>query len=209
MEFAPFLKYFVTLLVITNPIAAIPIFLGLTEGQGIIQRKATARSAAIAVVVILLIVTWGGFPILRFFGIQVPAFQVAGGIIIFSMGLSMLNSKLSPMKHSKKDHDAAKEEESVGIVPLAIPLLAGPGAISTVIVHMQAVTDTLVLIGYSVSTVFIGLVLFICLRNSDRIASRIGETGIRVTTRIMGMVLAAIAIEMLSVGLKGLFPSLA
>ena len=150
-----------------------------------------------------------GNGLLSFFGISVQAFRITGGIIIFKLGISMLNSKQSPLKHTKEEHSYAEEKEDISIVPLAIPIIAGPGAISTLIVASnlaETTTDKFFLCGISA---FVALIIFLILFLAGPIGKYLGVSGIRITTRVMGMILTALAVEMVIYGVKSMLPGLA
>ena len=202
------IKYLVAMFVITNPIAAVPIFISLTADREISEQKRTALRATFAIFCILIIVTWAGLPLLHFFGIDIGAFKVAGGIIILLMGLSMLHDQHSPIKHSKVEHEQALTKENVAIVPIALPLMAGPGAISTIITWANdhpGIYNHAVMSGMNVIiTIILGFFLFY----SGFIKKVLGASGVSITSKIMGMVLSAIAIDMIASGLYFLFPIL-
>ncbi|MDA3833871.1 MAG: YchE family NAAT transporter [Spirochaetales bacterium] len=201
-----YLKFFAALLAIVNPVGAIPIFINLTADQNKGVRNKNSFMASISMGIILIVVLFSGDAILRFFGISVGSFRVGGGILILLMAISMLQARMSHVKQTEvKGLDSA---ESVAVVPLGTPLLAGPGAISTVILYAQrytSVTHYLYMLGV--------IVLLICLtflsfRLAHIIARLLGKTGINVVTRLMGIVMAAVGVEFIANGLKQLFPVL-
>lgn len=208
MDQSDILKQFIALLVITNPIANLPLFISLAGDQSDQEKKKTAGTMAIAVLVIIAASIWGGLPILHFFGISVPAFSVGGGLIVLMIGLSMLHSKESGIHHSDEEHEAALERESIAVVPLAIPIFAGPGVISTGIHLAQefnSVTDHLILTGIAL---LVSLCLWIITLNAGRVQKLLGANGLKITGRVMGMILVAIAVEMMAGGLGKIFPGL-
>jgi len=173
------------------------------------QRK-IARQSAIAIAIVLLVVLWAGRPLLGFFGISIPALETAGGIIVLSLGLSMLHSKKSAQSHSQEEDAAAQEKDSIAVVPIAIPIVAGPGAITTVLVHSSNLNGDLAhLAALSAVCVGFGVLFWGCFRSASRLTGIVGVHGIAIVTRIMGMVLAAIACSMITSGLKQLLPGLA
>jgi multiple antibiotic resistance protein len=196
----------VALLTITNPIGNLAIFASLTGDRDDAQKKAIATKSALAVALILVIVTWSGSYILDLFGISVPAFQTAGGLIILLLGLAMLHSQTSAMHHTPDEQAAAETKDEIAVVPMAIPIVAGPGAMTTIIVQSHQ-TDTIV-DRLLVTAVCLGisLLLLLAFRFAAPIGRRLGVSGINIVTRIMGMVLSAIAIGMIASGLKQLFP---
>ena len=203
------IKTFVSIIVITNPFAALPIFLSLTKNQDSSSQRKQALITGIAVLSVLLISTWIGLPLLNFFGIHVPAFSIAGGIIILLMGLAMLHEDHTNIQHTDKDQLTAQQKDSVAVVPMAIPILAGPGAISTVI-HLSHEASTVTnRLSLSLVLTTAALTLTSVLFFADRIGSLLGESSLKIITKIMGMILAAIAIEMITGGALKIFPGLA
>ncbi len=204
-----YIKILVSLVAIVNPIGAMPIFIDLISGMKDTLRYRIINTVAITVCFILLISLFFGEFILEFFGISVHSFRVGSGILIMLMAISMMHAKISPITQTKEEADESHDKESVAVVPLSIPLLAGPGAISTVIIDAHRGSG----FGhYAVIAMEIGLLsvtLWVVLRLSPFISKHISATGVNIFTRIMGLILAAIAVEFIANGLKGLFPSLA
>ena len=194
---------------VVNPIGAIPTFMALTAARSRADKKRTALVCACAVFMVLQMSLLAGEPILNFFSIGLPAFRVAGGILILLMGLRMLHATPDRARHTPEEQAESSEKESVAVVPLAIPLLSGPGAISTTIVygHMGQTWQHYLLMStviFSVSFIVWGALLV-----APKIAGYMGQTGINVVTRVMGLILAAIAVEFIAKGLSALFPVLA
>ena len=209
LEHADYVKTFVGLLAIVNPIGAIPIFISLTAGADKVQRLKTVNTVAVTVGIILLTALFFGEALLGFFGITVNSFRVGGGILILLMAVSMMHAKISPAIQTKEEVEESMDRNSIAIVPLAIPLLAGPGAISTVIIDAHKASDAVHYGIIAVEIAVLSLLLWLVLRLSPLIAKHITATGINIFTRIMGLILAAIAVEFIANGMKGLFPSLA
>ena len=189
---------------IVDPIGAVPFFSALTEDYTPEDKRGVIQKSCIAALVALLVFAIVGQWIFVAFSITVPAFQIAGGILLFSVGFEMLHGQRPRTKTTEKEHAEALERQAVGVVPLGIPLLAGPGAISTVMVYMSHKTSTaldkmFVFAGILVSV----LVAFLLLHYADRIFRRIGRTGVRALGRIMGLLLAAIAIQFIIDGAIG------
>jgi multiple antibiotic resistance protein len=204
-----FVQFAVALLTIANPIGAVAIFSGLAGDRPEGEQKAMAHATGVAVAVILLLVTWLGSEMLNVFGVTTAGLQVAGGVIIALLGLSMLHSQTSSMAHKEEEGEEAKLKESIAVVPMAIPIVAGPGAITTVINatnQLSSVYDRLLISGICV---IVSVILWVCLSFAAPISRRFGVTGINLVTRIMGMVLTALAFQMLAEGLKELLPGLA
>ena len=197
------------LVTIANPIGNMAIFASLTSDRDDAEKKQIALKATISIVIILVIVTWSGSYILGLFDISIAAFQTTGGLIILLLGLSMLHSKTSAMHQTLEEKKAAADKEQIAVVPLAIPIVAGPGAMTTIIVQTHqtgTVVDRLVV---TVICVLVALLLLLAFRFATPLSHRLGLGGINIVTRIMGMMLAAIAVGMLAAGLKKLFPGLA
>ena len=197
------------LISVVNPIGAIPTFMALTSNRTHKDKKRTAIVCSCAVFMVLQISLLAGEPILNFFNIGLPAFRVAGGILILLMGLSMLHATLDRSRHTPEEHAESSEKESVAVVPLAIPLLSGPGAISTTIVYGHMGSSWLHYLLMSSVILSVSLAVLIALLVAPKISGFMGQTGINVVTRVMGLMLTAIAVEFIAKGLLVLFPILA
>ena len=196
------------LISVVNPIGIIPTFLSLTRRRSEAERKRTALVCAFSVATVLIVSLLVGEPILHFFGISLASFRVAGGILLLSMALSMLHARDDGARHTPEEHAESHEKESVAVVPLAMPLLSGPGAISTTIVYahtQQSVAHYLLVVAVILSVA--GIVLA-ALLSAPKIAGVMGHTGMNVVTRVMGLILASIAVEFIAKGLAVLFPVL-
>lgn len=209
LDWNTFGVFIVAMFTITNPIGALPIFAGMTGDRTEQDKHMLAAKSAMAIAVILLIATWTGGFLLEVFGLTIHAFQAAGGLIILLLGLSMLHSAPSGQQQTKAEEEDAATRDTIAIVPMAIPIVAGPGAITTVLLETQKYPNVMQKIDISLVCLLIGLLFWGCFYFSAPIAKRLGVSGIAVVTRIMGMVLAAIAFGMLAGGLTGLFPGLA
>lgn len=204
-----YLKFFAALFSIVNPIGAIPLFITLTENQTPAQRAKTRWVTAVAVSAMLITALLLGESMLLFFGISIASFRVGGGVLVLLIAISMLHARPSPVKQTEDEvHDAA-EKDGIAVVPLAIPLLAGPGAISTVIVYAhRGVSATHYVIG-ALEIILLSALIWLSFRLAPLVARRLGRTGINIITRIMGLIMAAIGIEFITNGLKELLPGLA
>jgi multiple antibiotic resistance protein len=209
MLWTEYLKFFIGLLAIVNPLGAIPIFIALTADLDRSDRRRTGKVASVAVACILLAALLVGEVILLFFGISIPSFQVAGGLLILLMAISMMHGRLSRVKHTEEEARDAQDMDSVAVMPLGIPLLAGPGAISTIILYAHRSPSTTHLLILAVEILLVSLAVWICFRSAPFIARILGRTGINIVTRIMGLIMAAIGVEFIANGLKQLFPILA
>lgn len=209
LNYAEYIKIFIGLLAIVNPLGVIPLFISMTADESDRERRQTIKMVAFGVSVILLVTLFFGQLILEFFAITIDSFRVGAGILILLMAIAMLHAKTSLIRQTDEEADESIEKESVAIVPLAMPLLAGPGAIGTVILsaHKGAGVGHYMVLILGISA--LSLLVWLVLRLSPWIARRISATGINIFTRIMGLILAAIAVEFIANGLKGLFPGLA
>jgi multiple antibiotic resistance protein len=181
---------------LVDPFAALPTFLAVTAGADKDRRRSMARKASITTCVVLMAFALAGHWIFRMFGITLPAFEISGGIILLLIGLDMLNAKRSPTQETTHDAEEAAEKEDAGIVPLGIPMLAGPGAITSVMVLVGQTQGRWTLMGAILASIAITAVIcFLVLGNSDRVAKALGDTGIRILVRIMGLLLVALAVQ--------------
>lgn len=208
-EWAEYAKFFAGLLAIVNPIGAIPVFISLTSNQTQAERRRTALLAAVSVSAVLLAALFTGEAILGFFGISIASFQVGGGILILLIAVSMMHARVSPAKQTAEEAQDAADKESVAVVPLAIPLLAGPGSVSTIIMYAHRIPTRYHYVLLSIEILLIALLVWVVFRLAPRLADMMGRIGINVLTRIMGLILAAIAVEFMAGGLRQLLPGLA
>ncbi|MFN4166327.1 MAG: MarC family protein [Ferrovibrio sp.] len=208
-----YVRFAVTLFSILDPFAAIPLFLLLTEGRSSRERNATARTASLGVFTALVIAGFSGDLILRLLGASLPAFQVGGGIVLFLMALSMINAQLSPQQQTPEEASEAAGRpldgrSAVGVVPIAMPLLVGPGSISATIIYMERGA------GWQHKGLSVAILALICvgiwvvLKLAQPIGDRLGRTGLNILNRIFGLLLAAVAVQIFANGLRGLFPAL-
>lgn len=197
----------VAIFTIANPIGNLPIYLSFTNGERR-RDRAIARSASATFLVALLLSTWIGNGLLEFFGISRAAFQAAGGLIVVLIGLSMLRSQPAPEHHNPATEEADQDSPVKGIVPLGIPLLAGPGTLTVVIADPLAATLPG---GLEISLLVLVLtaLVFAIFVVGERLSSRISASALQVLTKVMGLLLTAIAVEMLFSGFKAAFPVLA
>ena len=202
-------KIFIALIALVNPLGVLPMFISLTQDFTPAQKQRAIRTAAFTVVAVISTCALLGEQIIKFFGISTASLQVAGGLLILLMSLSMLNAQPSGAKTTAEERDEAEHKDTIGVVPLGIPLLTGPGAMSTVIVlagKSNHVSDYAPLIG---SGVVIAALVWLTLQMAQPIARFMGRTGINIATRIMGLLVAAVAVEFIVEGLKTMLPALA
>ena len=202
------LKSFISLLALINPVGAIPFFMSLTANQSDAERRRTIRIAAISVFCVIAVTTLLGQQIISFFGISVGSLEVGGGIIMLLMAVNMLNAQVGNTRATAEERDEAESKNSIAVVPLAIPLLTGPGTISTVIVYSANAAHWFDRIGLVAIGAVIAVICFGALRLADPIARWVGQTGINIGTRLMGLMLSALAVEFIVDGLKALLPNL-
>jgi multiple antibiotic resistance protein len=191
---------------LVDPFAAIPSFLAITESAEPARRKRMARKASITCFIVLTSFALGGQLIFKMFGITLPAFEVAGGLILLLIGLDMLEAKRSATQEASGDTEEAAAKEDAGIVPLGIPMLAGPGAISSVMVLVGQVPaiwhwEMGAILG---SIALTSLISYWVLAGAGRVRKVMGETGIRILVRIMGLLLVALAMQFFVNGLTDL-----
>ena len=208
MDFKPL----ITLLAIVNPPAIIPFFIYYTQGLSPLQRRHTVVVSAITAFMVIAACALLGIRILEFFGISLASFQVGGGMLLLTSSLNMLNAKPAEAKPASNELEAGAEKaamgDSIAVVPLTIPLLTGPATMSTVVIYAERARDAfdlMVLVGYGV---VIAVVTAVCFALAEPIARVLGRTGINVLTRLMGLILAALAVEVMAEGLGKLFPTL-
>jgi multiple antibiotic resistance protein len=204
-----YLKYLAGLVAIVNPVGTVPVFIGLTVTQSARERARTALIAASTVAVVLSVALLTGEAILHFFGIGIASFRVGGGILVLLIAISMLHARISPTRQTEEEAQDAAEKESVGVVPIGVPLLAGPGAISTIILYAARSNEVMHYVLLQGLILLVAAIIYTAFRAAPMIAGWLGRTGVNVVTRIMGLILAAIAVEIMANGLKQLFPGLA
>jgi len=209
LETHDYVKILISLLAIIDPPGAIPMFTTLTSGLSDSDRRRVALYSSIAVGIVLIVSCLIGKQILQLFGISIMSFRIGGGILLLLMGIAMMHARQSGTRHTPEEDREAEEKEHVAIVPLAIPLLAGPGAISTMVIYSQEahqLVDWAFLLGCSVVAAVSIWVTFIL---AIPISKWLGTTGINVAKRIMGLILTAVAVEFIAKGLLEMFPGLA
>ena len=202
-------KIFIALIALVNPLGVLPMFISLTQDFDSAQKQRAIRTAAFTVVAVITTCALLGEQIIKFFGISTASLQVAGGLLILLMSLSMLNAQPSGAKTTAEERDEAEHKDTIGVVPLGIPLLTGPGAMSTVIVlagKSHHASEYVALIG---SGVVIAALVWLTLQMAEPIARVMGRTGINIATRFMGLLVAAVAVEFIVDGLVVMMPVLA
>ncbi|MDA9885284.1 NAAT family transporter [Burkholderiaceae bacterium] len=213
MDFKPL----VTLIAIVNPLAIVPFFMHYTQGFSRTQSRETIRVASFSVLCVISICAVFGLAVLGFFGISLASFQVGGGLLMLTSAFSMINARTAEAAAHDDDVQAIDDttkpadpsRHSVAVVPLTIPLLTGPATMSTVVIYAEQAESFwqhAALIGYGI--IIAGLT-FACFSAASGISRILGQTGINVMTRLMGLILAALSVEVIAKGLVQLFPALA
>ena len=209
-DFQEYLRFLVTLTAVLDPFLAVPIFLAVTASHSTPSRVALVRVVSITVFAVLAAAALLGDTILTLVGVSLSAFRVGGGLVLLLMALAMLNAQAGGVRQSEEEAAELESGELKGVVPLAVPLLAGPGAISTTIIAAEkgggATAHLAAILG---CIAVVSLLTWIVLRAADAIGNRFGTTGLNIATRLLGLLLAALAIQTMAEGLKQLFPGLA
>ncbi len=208
MEWAYLFKIGIALFAIVNPIGSVPIFISATDGWEQKQKMRTANVVAVTVFLVLGASALFGEGILDFFSISIPSFQVGGGILILLIAINMLHAKQSHSKQTPEEAKTMEERDVIAIVPLSIPLLAGPGAISSMIIAAQDSTTLGGQLSLLLPISVVAMLIWLTLQLSGYIAGKLGTIGINIVTRLMGLILAAMAVEFIAHGMSGLFPVL-
>lgn len=209
MDFKPL----VTLLAIVNPLAIVPFFIHYTQGFSADQRQRTVWISSFAAFTVIACSALLGLQLLEFFGISLASFQVGGGLLLMTSALSMINAQPAEARANAEEVQNAGIKavagDSIAVVPLTIPLLTGPATMSTVVIYAEKAKTAFqlaTLVGYGV---VIAGATALCFSLATPIARVLGQTGINVMTRLMGLILAALAVEVMADGLHKLFPALA
>lgn len=185
---------------LTNPLGTMPVFLTMTQGMTEKERRFIVTRATLTAFIIIMVFTFAGQFLFKFFGISTNGFRIAGGFIIFKIGYDMLQARYTPMK--LKDEEIKTYADDISITPLGIPMLCGPGAIANAIVLMQDAQSMELKATLIASIAFIYLLTYFILRASTRLVNLLGETGNNVMMRLMGLILMVIAVECFVSGVK-------
>jgi multiple antibiotic resistance protein len=205
-------KPLITLLAIVNPLAIVPFFIHYTQDFTTLQRRRTIFISSTSAFIVIAVSALAGLQILDFFSISLASFQVGGGMLLLTSSLAMLNAQPAEAKSNAEEiqetADRSAARASIAVVPLTIPLLTGPATMSTVVIYAdkaKTFPQLATLVGYGL---VIALATALCFAAAQPIARVLGKTGINVMTRLMGLILAALAVEVMSDGLVKLFPVL-
>ena len=208
LPFSGYARFFVTLAAVLDPFLAVPIFLALTASRSAAEQAQLVRVVTVTVIAVLAVSGLVGEQLLHLVGASLPAFRVGGGLVLLLMALAMLNAQAGGVRQSQDEAKEVQSGELSGVVPLAVPLLAGPGAISTTILAAQAG-------GAAHFAALLACILAVCaltwitLSLAGPIGAKMGTTGLNIATRLLGLLLAALAIQTMAEGLRQLFPGLA
>ena len=207
------IKIILAFMVLINPFSALTLFLDLTRGYSMINRRKVARIACLTIFITISFFTIAGETLLKALGISIGSFQLAGGILVFLIALNMMNGEGNPVKPDQENFDVdhvqdAPPTTAAAVVPLAIPMMIGPGGISTVIIYSSQVSGILQVSAIIIAGLLISLFCYLALMAAGRISRLLGDTGLNIMSRIMGMLLAAVSIEIIVNGLRTLFPDL-
>ncbi|CAO96628.1 YchE family NAAT transporter [Erwinia tasmaniensis] len=208
LDLSVYIKFFVGLFALVNPIGIIPVFISMTRDQIPAARHKTNLTANLSVAIILWTALFLGDGILHIFGISIDSFRIAGGILVVTIAMSMISGKLGEDKQNKQEKSETAIRESIGVVPLALPLMAGPGAISSTIVWSTRYNSWQNLLGFSLAIALFASCCWLLFRAAPLLVRALGQTGINVVTRIMGLLLMALGIEFMVTGIRALFPGL-
>lgn len=207
------IKIILAFLVLINPFSALTLFLDLTRGYSMMNRRKVARIACLTIFITISFFTLVGETLLKALGISIGSFQLAGGILVFLIALNMMNGEGNPVKPDQENFDVdhvqnAPPTTAAAVVPLAIPMMIGPGGISTVIIYSSQVSGVLQISAILIAGVLISIFCYLALMAAGRISRLLGDTGLNIMSRIMGMLLAAVSIEIIVKALRSLFPVL-
>lgn len=208
-EFLTFcLVAFSAIFFVVDPLAVLPIFLAMTANETPAQKRGTALRAAITCGITLTVFAAAGTLIFRFFGITLGAFKIAGGVLLFLVALDMMQARQSRTRSTPEEEKEGIAKADVAIIPLAIPLLSGPGSIATVMVLMSRHTGLLYTIPVFASIFVTAVITWLMLRGAEWIERRLSKTFMNVVMRIMGLILAAISVEFVIAGIKDVLPTI-
>jgi multiple antibiotic resistance protein len=201
-------RFLATLTAVLDPFLAVPIFLTVTASRSAIERARLVQVVTVTVFLVLAGSALFGEQLLALIGASMPAFRVGGGLVLLLMALAMLNAQAGGVRQSEAEAKALQSGELSGVVPLAVPLLAGPGAISTTIIAAQA-GGAAHLAAVLACILGVCVLTWVTLRLAAPIGAKLGTTGLNIATRLLGLLLAALAIQTMAEGLRQLFPGLA
>ena len=208
--FAYSITTFCAVFFVVDPFVAVPLYLSMTAGDDPRRRRSTALKAAMTVACVLLTFALAGGAIFRLFGISIGAFRIAGGLLLFLMAVDMMRAQRSGTRTSDAEISEGAVQNESGIVPLGLPVLAGPGSIATVTVLMSSVRESISKAAIVVVSIMLtALITYIVLLGATGLQRVLKTTGLNVLSRVMGLILAAVAVQFVAVGIQELFPQIA
>lgn len=202
------IKIILAFVVLINPFSALGLFLNITKTYSAQDRKKVAQIACLTVLITISFFTLLGEALLEVLGISVGSFQVAGGVLVFLIAINMMNGGGNPVKPNEDEVEVNSSLVASAVVPLAIPMMVGPGGISTVIIYSSQVAGAFQKAMIVVAGLCISIICYLSLMAAGRISRFLGDTGLNILSRVMGMLLAAVAVEILVSGLRTIFPDL-
>ncbi|HGN1707169.1 TPA: YchE family NAAT transporter [Providencia rettgeri] len=208
LDLSGYIKFFIGLFALVNPVGILPVFISMTNYQSNAGRNKTNTIANTSVAIILCISLLIGDSILQLFGISIDSFRIAGGILIVTIAMSMISGKIGEDKQNKQEKTETAVRDSIGVVPLALPLMAGPGAISSCIVWSSRWHGWQNFLGLALTSIAFAFCCWLLFRSASLLVRYLGQTGINVVTRIMGLLLMSLGIEFIVTGVKAIFPGL-
>ena len=208
LDWTEYVKILVALLVIVDPVGAVPIFASLTQHNTTEEKHRIARVASVSVAIVLIVSAAGGQSVLAFFGITIASFKVGGAILILLLAISMMHGEQSKERQTPEEAQEAAYKEDIAVVPLAIPLLSGPGAVSTIIIYASSSSAPGHLAALVACAVLVGIATWMALLLATPVSTWLGRTGVNIAMRLMGLLLAAVAVEIFASGIIVLLPGL-
>lgn len=209
INMAIYIQFFIGLVAVVNPLGVLPIFVSMTSHQYELDRKKTTLTTSISVCLILLVSLYLGQIILNIFSISLDSFRIAGGLLIITIAMSMISGKLGEHKQNKEEKSAdVSDYGNIAVVPLAMPIMAGPGTISSTIVWASQYHHWTDFIGFTIAIFLFSILCYVLFRSAPYIVKTLGKTGSNVATRIMGLILMSLGIEVCVAGITNLFPGL-
>jgi multiple antibiotic resistance protein len=190
-----FFKTLISILFIMGPFSVGPVLMSLTVGLKPQMKKKIVLKACVTSFSVLLVFSFIGTYIFQLFGITIPAFRIAGGILILIMSLSMLHARQTGVKQTEEERLEGFKKEDISIFPIAIPLISGPGAITTVILLTSEIINIFQWIFFILALFISSILCYFILRGSEKVTNSLGKTGVNIITRIMGLILSAIAVQ--------------
>lgn len=209
-NFSIYVKFFINLFALVNPIGISTIFISMTSTKSVNERNEINMVASFSVFIILCSAIFLGNSILNAFGISVDSFRIAGGFLVITIAMAMLGGDFGSNKQTNKDESNKVNvnhiSKSIGVVPIALPLMAGPGAISSTILWSTHYSNWINLLGFSITIAIFALFCWLIFRIAPLMVDFLGQTGIQIITKIMGLLLMALGVEFIVTGIKSIFP---